>query len=124
MSVDETKKSARQRRMCVHKMIVVPLTLEIRRFAGDRLYPGKDRHSPAMCVRRIPKKFCWSDHLGGYFVSTVGRVEEMIRTYIRNQERLANVGAVEPLALTGHFSGRLIWGRVSDPIGRFERPTF
>jgi len=64
------------------------------------------------------------NHLGGYFVSTVGRVEEMIRTYIRNQERLANVGAVEPLALTGHFSGRLIWGRVSDPIGRFERPTF
>ena len=62
--------------------------------------------------------------LGGHFVSTVGRVEEMIRTYIRNQERLANVGAVEPLALTGHFSGRLIWGRVSDPIGRFERPTF
>jgi hypothetical protein len=71
-------------------------------------YPGKDRHSPAIWVRRIPKKFCWSDHLGGYFVSTVGRVEEMIRTYTRNQERLANVGAVEPLALTGHFSGRLI----------------
>jgi hypothetical protein len=75
-------------------------------------------------VRRIPKKFCWSDHLGGYFVSTAGRVEEMIRIYTRNQERLANVEAVEPLALTGHFSGHLIWGRVSDPIGRFERPTF
>jgi hypothetical protein len=63
------------------------------------------------------EEVCWSDHLGGYFVSTVGRVEEMIRAYIRNQERLANVGAVEPLVLTGHFSGRLIWGR-------FERPTF
>jgi hypothetical protein len=55
------------------------------------------------------EKFCWSEHLGGYFVSTIGRVEEMIRTYIRNRERLADVGAVEPLALTGHFSGRLIW---------------
>jgi hypothetical protein len=102
LSADETTESARQLRTCVHKMIVVPSTLE-GRFAGDRLYPGKDRHSPAMCVRRIPKKFCWLDHLGGYFVSAVGWVEEMIRIYTRNQERLASVGAVEPLALTGHF---------------------
>src|SRR3954447_8325796 len=60
---------------------------------------------------------------GRVFRLDVGRAEEIIRTYIRNQEQLANVGAVEPLALTGHFSGRLTWGRVSDPIGRFERPT-
>jgi hypothetical protein len=37
---------------------------------------------------------------------------------------VGDVGEVESLALTGHFSGHLTWGRVSDPTGRFERPTF
>jgi hypothetical protein len=38
------------------------------------------------------------------------------------RNKRGNVSAVEPPALTGHFSGLQFWGRVSDPTGRFERP--
>jgi putative transposase len=80
----------------------------------------------------------------GYFVSTVGRDEEVIRNYIRNQEeedqRLDQTD--EPLASARPLQWpHESWGRVSDPnqppfggshptgrvsdlTGRFERPTF
>src|SRR3954447_19812299 len=59
---------------------------------------------------------------GRVFRLDVGRAEEIIRTYIRNQEQLANVGAVDPRAFTAHFGARLPGARASAPIGRFERP--
>ena len=43
---------------------------------------------------------------------------------MRNREQKADVSAVEPPTLTGHFSGLQFWGRVSGPTGRFERPMF
>lgn len=41
----------------------------------------------------------------GYFVSTVGRDEELIREYIRHQEgaRGHAIGSDEPAALNGHL---------------------
>lgn len=60
----------------------------------------------------------------GYFVSTVGRDESVIREYIRNQEkedeRLTNsaCGDSPPPQVVPNP-----WGRVSDPFCRFERLT-
>ena len=54
----------------------------------------------------------------GYFVSTVGRDEAMIREYIRHQEDggLAT-RAAQPMALICHLQvAPETWGRVSDPV--------
>jgi REP element-mobilizing transposase RayT len=53
----------------------------------------------------------------GYFVSTVGRDEQVIREYIRKQERSRHAtGSTGPLALTDHrIAGPQPSGRVSDP---------
>jgi hypothetical protein len=60
----------------------------------------------------------------GYFVSTVGRDEELIREYIRHQEeedkRLEQINLWRRLATFRWPKG---WGRVSDPLSRFERLT-
>jgi hypothetical protein len=64
---------------------------------------------------------CWARR---YFVSAIGPDEEVIRTMCGTRNNRGNVSAVEPPALTGHFSGLQFWGRVSDPTGRFERPMF
>ena len=71
--------------------------------------------------RNFVRQHFWA---GEFFVNTVGRDEEAIRAYIRNQEkedqRLEQIKG--PLALT-----RLPWaapnsrGHVSDPFCRFER---
>ena len=59
----------------------------------------------------------------GFFVNTVGRDEEAIRAYIRNQEKEdQTAGADEPLALiTPPWAAPNSRGRVSDPFCRFER---
>ena len=59
----------------------------------------------------------------GYFVNTVGRDEEAIRAYIRNQEKgRSEVGTTEPLALTRPpRAAPNSRGRVSGPFYRFER---
>ena len=58
----------------------------------------------------------------GYFVNTVGRDEEAIRAYIRNQEKEDQLEQLKPLALTTPPSGgSKLAGRVSDPPYRFER---
>jgi putative transposase len=61
----------------------------------------------------------------GYFVSTVGRDEAVIREYIRNPgERGQAVGSAQALAIGEPPSGGSIRaGRVSDPFSRFERLT-
>ena len=54
---------------------------------GDRVSKGKSSIWIAQNVERKLRNFLvhkfWAR---GYFVSTVGRDEEMIRTYIKNQE--------------------------------------
>ena len=59
----------------------------------------------------------------GFFVNTVGRDEEAIRAYIRNQEKEdQTVGSNEPLAVIRPFGWlQVSRGRVSDPFCRFER---
>ena len=59
----------------------------------------------------------------GFFVNTVGRDEEAIRAYIRDQEKEdQKAGADEPLAQTSRLgAARNSRGRVSDPFCRFER---
>ena len=58
----------------------------------------------------------------GYFVSTVGRDEAVIREYIKKQEQEDRRLEQMSVALTGHLQvAQLNWGRVSDPTSRFER---
>ena len=59
----------------------------------------------------------------GYFVSTVGRDTEVIREYIKKQERGGQTpGADESVALMSHLQvAHTIRGRVSGPDSRFER---
>ena len=55
----------------------------------------------------------------GYFVCTVGRDEEVIREYIRNQDKKdQRLEHVEPLALTRHFR----WHRTQGPRQRPHLP--
>ena len=68
--------------------------------AGDRLHQGEERdpHCPALCgpAAQFRRAALWGP---GYFVSTVGRDEQAIRAYIRDQEtrrtsaRTASVGS-------------------------------
>ena len=54
---------------------------------GDRVSKGKSSIWIAQNVERKLRNFLGHKFWGrGYFVSTVGRDEETIRTYIRNQE--------------------------------------
>ena len=59
----------------------------------------------------------------GFFVNTVGRDEEAIRAYIRNQEkedkRLEQMNLWRDKPPWAAPNSR---GRVSDPFRRFERP--
>src|SRR5262249_39420244 len=61
---------------------------KIRRFAGDRLYQGKSAIHLALVYGERKRNFegqhFWAR---GYFVSTVGRDEAVIREYIRKQEQ-------------------------------------
>ena len=56
----------------------------------------------------------------------VGRDEEAIRAYIRNQEKEdQRLDQLNLMALRAPPSGGSnLWGRVSDPICRFERLRF
>jgi REP-associated tyrosine transposase len=56
----------------------------------------------------------------GFFVSTVGRDEEVIREYIKNQEQEdKRLEPTQPVALIAALAGHINWGRVSDPTCRF-----
>ena len=70
----------------VHMMIAIPPKYAVSQVAG--YIKGKS----AIRLARVygeRKKNCVGQHLWarGYFVSTVGRDEEVIRNYIRNQEK-------------------------------------
>ena len=57
----------------------------------------------------------------GYFVSTVGRDEEVIRNYIRNQEEEDQRLDQMNLWLAGHFSGHMNPGAASaTPSSRLQ----
>ena len=74
---------------------------------------GKERHTPSAGVWRKPKRnfVGQSFWARGYFVSTIGRDEEVIRNYIRKQEQEdERPGADELLAANGHFSDALNLG--------------
>ena len=61
----------------------------------------------------------------GYFVSTVGRDEDMIRQYIKNQE--AEDKRLDQLHLWNSQSavgGSSIWGRVSAPVATLSGSYF
>jgi REP-associated tyrosine transposase len=63
-------------------------TAEIRGVAGGGIHKGKSAIHPARVYGERKRSFVGQHFWGrGYFVSTVGRDEEVIRQYIRNQER-------------------------------------
>ena len=58
----------------------------------------------------------------GYFVSTVGRDEAVIREYIRTRRRKISGWSNSTSGVECHLQVVPIhWGRVSDPFCRFER---
>ena len=60
---------------------------EIRGVAGGGIHQGQERHPHGARLRRTSAQFCGAAFWArGYFVSTVGRDEEVIREYIRHQE--------------------------------------
>ena len=69
----------------VHMMISIPPKYAISQVIG--FIKGKERGTSGAGVWGKPTEFRWPKILGTrYFVSTVGRDEEVIRNYIRNQE--------------------------------------
>src|SRR6478672_4074602 len=60
---------------------------EICGLAGDRLYQRQERYPFGPCLWRKERNFTGQHFWArGYFVSTVGRDETVIREYIRKQE--------------------------------------
>jgi len=79
---------------------------EVRGLAGDRVHQGQERDSSGAGVRERKRNFVGQHFWArGYFVSTVGRDEQVIREYIRNQEkedeRLEQLGFGDRAAPTG-----------------------
>ena len=70
--------------MCIYRCRFA----EIFDFAGRGLHQGQKRHSFGPNLWERKKSFVGQHFWArGYFVSTVGRDEETIREYIRNQEQ-------------------------------------
>jgi len=64
---------------------------EARRVGGSWVSQGQEHDPPGAGVRRTQAQFCWADFCArGYFVSTVGRDEAIVRECIRNQELECN----------------------------------
>src|ERR1700731_4780162 len=63
----------------------------ISRVHFSRFHQGQERDPFGPCIRREEAKFVGQHFWArGYFVSTVGRDEAVIREYIKNQEREDN----------------------------------
>ena len=91
----------------VHMMISIPPKYAVSQVVG--FIKGKSAIHLARVYGENRRNFVGQSFWArGYFVSTVGRDEEVIRNYIRNQEAGGPApGADEPLAVDGHFSGHL-----------------
>ena len=107
----------------VHMMISIPPKYAVSQVVG--YIKGKSAIHLARVYGERKRNFIGQHFWArGYFVSTVGRDEAVIREYIRKQEAGGHPpGSTEPVALTGHLQvAQSLRGRVSDPNGRFERP--
>ena len=73
-------------RSCAHDDLD---TAEVCGVAGGGVHQGQERDPPGAGVRRDGSKTTSGQSFWarGYFVSTVGRDEDVIRDYIRNQEQ-------------------------------------
>ena len=73
----------------VHMMIAIPPKYAVSQVvvAGGGIYQGQERDTFGAKPRRAQRNFVGQHFWArGYFVSTVGRDEELIREYIRHQE--------------------------------------
>ena len=69
----------------VHMMISIPPKYAVSQVVG--IHQGQERDPPGAGLRGTKRNFVGQHFWArGYFVSTVGRDEEVIRDYIRNQE--------------------------------------
>jgi putative transposase len=113
--------------MCdhVHMMIAIPPKYAVSQVIG--YIKGKSAIHLARVYGERKRNFVGQNFWArGYFVSTVGRDEALIREYIRNQEEEdKRVGSTEALAVGEPPSGgSTSAGRVSGPVqSRFERLT-
>src|SRR5246127_5703266 len=111
---------------CKYHVVFIPkcrrktLYMQLRQYLGEvfrklaeqkesRIEEGHLLSDHVHMMIAIPPKYAVSQVIGywarGYFVSTVGRDEQVIREYIRNpRKRGQPPGSDEPLALTRHLS--------------------
>ena len=72
-------------RSCAH---VVVDTAEVFGIRGGGIYQGEERDSDRSAVYGSSEELCGAEFWArGYYVSTVGRDEEQIRNYIKEQEK-------------------------------------
>ena len=105
----------------VHMMISIPPKYAVSQVVG--FIKGKSAIHLARVYGEKKRNFVGQHFWArGYFVSTVGRDEAVIREYIKKQEQEDRRLEQMSVALTGHLQvAQLNWGRVSDPTSRFER---
>ena len=86
----------------VHMMLAIPPKYAVSQVVG--YIKGKSAIHLARVYGERKRNFVGQHFWArGYFVSTVGRDEAMIREYIRNQEKVdEKIGADEALAMSGH----------------------
>ena len=102
----------------VHMMISIPPKYAVSQVVG--FIKGKSAIHLARVYGEKKRDFVGQHFWArGFFVNTVGRDEEAIRAYIRNQEKEDQIGPAQFLALNQPPSGGSTFrGRVSDPFCR------
>ena len=107
----------------VHMMISIPPKYAVSQVVG--FIKGKSAIHLARVYGERKRSFVGQHFWArGYFVSTVGRDEAVIRVHQKTGARGQPPGSNESMALIGHLQvAQQNWGRVSDPNSRFERPT-
>ena len=108
----------------VHMMIAIPPKYAVSQVIG--FIKGKSAIHLARVYGERKRNFVGQHFWArGYFVSTVGRDETVIREYIRQPgARGQAIGPNEPVALTGHRKvAHNIGAALATPHSRFERLT-